>query len=96
MITVLKILAAPVALVLAVVVAFCRFILLVSDVVLGIVSVLIAIPAIFMFMAGATILGIILIAVAFLFSPFVIPALARRLVGLLGGARDALRRFRRS
>ena len=90
---ILKIIAMPFALVLTIMTAFFKFLLSVSAIFFGIASVLVFIGAVILFIAGEPIGGIAFMVVAFLISPFGLPALAGCLVGLMDGAGRALRGF---
>ena len=90
---VLKLLAAPVALVLTIVTSFFSFVLSVSDVVFGIAAVLVFAGAVILFATGEPLGGGLFAAVAFLVCPWGLPALARWLVGKLGDLGGALKGF---
>ena len=90
---VLKLLAAPVALVLMIVTALFSFVLSVSDVFLCILSALVFAASVILLITGATAGGIAFLVAAFLVSPFGLPKLARWLVEGLKGLSGALKGF---
>lgn len=80
---ILKILFAPIIIVLAVVTWFLTFLVQVSGTILGIVSALLVVLGIVVMILDNTKNGIIVIVIAFLVSPYGIPLLAAKLVGQL-------------
>jgi len=90
---ILKIVAIPFALAFTLVTAICNFLLSVSTIFFGIVSSLVFIGAVVLFITGEPTGGIAFLVVAFLVSPFGLPALAGWLAGLLNSASGALRGF---
>ena len=90
---ILKLVAVPFALALTIVAAVFNFLLSVSAIFFGIASTLVFIGAVILFATGEPAGGIAFLAVAFLVSPFGLPALAGWLVGLLNSAGGALRGF---
>ena len=84
----LKIFAAPLALSLTIIVAFCGFILSVTGVIFWLLSVLVFVGAVLLFFSQQAAGGI-----AFLISPYGLPALAAWVVGKLDGVKFALREF---
>ena len=90
---ILKLVAAPVALLITVVTSFLSFVLSVSDVIFGIASVLVFIAAAILLATGELLGGGLFLAIAFLVSPLGLPALARWLVKGLSGMGDGLRSF---
>jgi len=90
---IVKIIAMPFALALSLVTAIFKFLLSVSAIFFGILSSLAFIGAVVLFITGESVGGIAFLAVAFLVSPFGLPALARWLVGLLDSAGGSLRGF---
>jgi hypothetical protein len=90
---ILKLFAAPFALAFTIAAAFFSFILSVSDVIFGIVSSLVFFASVIMLVTGQTTGGIAFLAVAFLISPFGLPALAGLIVKGLGSAGGALKNF---
>ena len=89
----LKILAAPVVVILTLVVAFLSFLLFFSGMVLGIVSGLVFLGS-FVFLAYKEYFnfGVVLV-LAFLISPFGLPLLAEGIVGGLKMLNGALKEF---
>jgi hypothetical protein len=90
---ILKLLAAPFALVITIVSLFLTFVLAASEIFFSIASGLIFLGAVILFIAHEPLGGGAFLVVAFLVSPFGIPALAGKLVGLLDNAGGALRGF---
>ena len=89
----LKILAAPVLLLLTLVVAFCTFILMMTGIVAWILSGLVFAGAVILLFTGQTAGGIAFLVVAFLVSPYGLPAIAAWLVGKLEGVKYSLGEF---
>lgn len=90
---VLKILAAPTMLLLTLTVAFCTFILMVTGVIFWILAVLVTIGAVLLFFSHQPAGGIAFLVIAFLISPYGLPALAAWFVGKLDGAKYLLQDF---
>jgi hypothetical protein len=90
---VLKILAAPAMLLLTLAVAFCTFILMVTGVIFWILSGLVFIVAVVLLFTHQAAGGIAFLVIAFLISPYGLPALAAWIVGKLDGVKYALREF---
>ena len=90
---ILKLVAAPFALALAIISALLTFVLALSDVLFGIVSSIAFLASVALFITGQTTGGIAWLIVAFLISPAGLPAAAGWLVTKLGGAGGALRAF---
>jgi len=90
---ILKIIALPFALAFTLVTAVCNFLLSVSSIFFGIVSALVFIGAVILFITGEPIGGIAFLVVAFLISPFGLPAVTGWLVGLLNNIGGSLRGF---
>lgn len=80
-------------LLLALVAAFCKFILMVTGFIFWLLSVLVFVGAVILFFTQQPAGGIAFLVVAFLISPYGLPALAAWLVGMLEGARYSLREF---
>ena len=89
----LKILAAPIMLLLTLAVAFCTFILMMTGIIFWILSGLITIGAVMLFFAHQTSGGIAFLVIAFLVSPYGLPALAAWFVGKLDRAKYSLQDF---
>ena len=90
---ILKILAAPVALILTLLSMMLAFIHSLSKIIFSIASVLVFLGAVILLITGETTGGIAFIAVAFIVSPYGLYALAGWLVDVLGTAGGALRGF---
>ena len=90
---VLKILAAPSMIVLAVLAAVINFLFCVAAVFCNIACVILVILSIVMFISGMTTHGIVFLVLAFLFSPFGIPAIAEWLVEKLNDLKENLKDF---
>ncbi len=90
---VLKILAAPIMIVLAVLAAVINFLFCVAAVFCNIACVILVILSIVMFISGMTTHGIVFLVLAFLFSPFGIPAIAEWLVEKLNDLKENLKDF---
>ena len=90
---VLKILAAPAMLLLTLTVAFCTFILMVTGVIFWILSGLVFTGAVLLFFSQQPAGGIAFLIIAFLVSPYGLPALAAWVGGKLDGVKFALREF---
>lgn len=90
---ILKLFAAPLALVFTIAAAFFSFILSVSGVIFGVVSTLAFVISAALFVTGQTAGGIAFLIIAFLISPFGLPALAGWFAGKLDGVGGALKAF---
>jgi hypothetical protein len=93
---ILKLLAAPFALAFTIAAAFFSFILSVSGVIFGIVSTLVSIVSAALFVTGQSAGGVAFLVIAFLVSPFGLPALGRWIVKGLDGMGSGLMSFLRS
>ncbi len=80
---ILKVLLAPIMLLLWLLTGTCKIILKISVVVFAVVSLLFAIMGIITIVSGSSITGVIGLIVAFILSPFGIPKLAALLVAQL-------------
>lgn len=89
----LKILAAPVIVVLTVFVWVCVLILHISALILGLAGTVVALLGLAVLITYSVKNGIILWQIAFLLSPFGLPMLAVRVLGLLQDVNYALRDF---
>ena len=89
----LKILAAPVIVVLTVFAWVCVLILHISALILGLAGTVVALLGLAVLITYSVKNGIILLAIAFLLSPFGLPMLAVRVLGLLQDVNYALRDF---
>jgi len=90
---ILKILAAPFALLFTVLAAVCFFLLSASQKLFAILSGLVLIGAIILFIQGETFGGVLFLGVAFLVSPYGLPALASKVSEGFASAGESLRRF---
>lgn len=90
---VLKILAAPAMCLLALSVAVCSFVLLVAGFVCWFLTGLLCIGGVVLLFTQHAAGGIAFLAMAFLLSPYGLPALAAWLVGKLDNAKYSLQEF---
>lgn len=91
--TVLKILAAPAVCLLALLVAICSFVLMAAGFVCWFLTVAACIGGVVLLITKHTAGGLAFLAIAFLVSPYGLPALAVWLVGKLNNARYSLQAF---
>lgn len=89
----LKILATPVVAVLTVFVWVCVLMLHISALILGLAGTVVALLGVAVLITYSVKNGIILLVIAFLLSPFGLPMLAVRVLGLLQDVNYALRDF---
>lgn len=90
---VLKILAAPFVVVLTILAAVVSFLFCVAGAVCVVGCVVLTLLAVVLFIGGQTVGGIVFLVLAFLVSPFGVPAIAEWLVDKLHSAKFALRDF---
>ena len=90
---VLKILAAPFVVVLTILAAVVSFLFCVAGAVCVVGCVVLTLLAVVLFIGGQTMGGIVFLVLAFLVSPFGVPAIAEWLVDKLHSAKFALRDF---
>ncbi len=90
---VLKILAAPVMVALSLLAAMVTFLFCIASAVCELGCVVLTILSLVLFLGGQTVGGIVFLILAFLISPFGIPAVAEWLVDRLHSAKFALRDF---
>ncbi len=90
---VLKMLAAPIAGLLALTVALCSFLLAVAGFVCWFLAVATGVGGVVLLLIGHTGGGIAFMATAFLASPYGLPALAAKLLGWLNALRFSLKTF---
>lgn len=90
---ILKIIALPFMLVLGILYAFCKFFVIASGAVLGVLSGLVFLLAVGILFTSGLWGGLAWMLIAFLISPYGLPMLAAWLVGKLGGLSYALRDF---
>ena len=90
---VLKILAAPFVVVLTILAAVVSFLFCVAGAVCVVGCVVLTLLAVVLFIGGQTVGGIVFLVLAFLVSPFGVPAIAEWLVDKLHSVKFALRDF---
>ena len=90
---VLKILAAPFVVALTLLVAIVSFLYCVASALCHIGCVVLTLLALVLFIGGQTLGGVVFLVLAFLVSPFGVPAIAEWLVDKLHTAKFALRDF---
>lgn len=90
---VLKILAAPFVVVLTILAAVVSFLFCVAGAVCVVGCVVLTLLAVVLFIGGQTVGGIVFLVLAFLVSPFGVPAIAEWLVDKLHSAKFTLRDF---
>jgi len=90
---VLKILAAPVMVIAMVLAALINFLFCVAAVFCNIACVILVVLSVLMFISGTTTHGIVFLILAFLLSPFGIPAIAEWLVDKLNDLKESLKDF---
>jgi hypothetical protein len=84
---ILRIIAAPVVVLLALFVSACALLLKMSAYVLGLIGSILGLLSILVLLTGAIKNGIIVLAIAFLISPLGLPMLAAWLLGKISGLR---------
>ena len=90
---VLKILAAPVMVALSLLAAMVTFLFCVASAVCELGCIVLTLLSLILFIGGQTVGGIVFLILAFLVSPFGVPAIAEWLVDKLHSAKFALRDF---
>ena len=90
---ILKLLAFPFVLLTGILYGFCKFLLLASGAVLGILSGIVFLGALVLFFIAGFWQGVSWLVIAFLISPYGLPMAAAWLVGIIGGANSALKDF---
>ena len=90
---VLKILAAPVMVALSLLAAMVTFLFCVASAVCELGCIVLTLLSLILFIGGQTVGGIVFLVLAFLVSPFGVPAIAEWLVDRLHSAKFALRDF---
>lgn len=88
-----KLLAFPFVLVTGLLYLVCKFLLIASGAVLGILSGIVFLASLVLFFTAGVWAGLAWLVIAFLISPYGLPMAAAWLVGMLGGANHALRDF---
>ena len=90
---ILKLLAFPFVLLTGILYGFCKFLLLASGAVLGILSGIVFLGALVLFFIAGFWQGVSWLVLAFLISPYGLPMAAAWLAGMIGGANSALQDF---
>lgn len=88
-----KLLAFPFVLVTGLLYLVCKFLVIASGAVLGILSGIVFLASLVLFFTAGVWAGLAWLVIAFLISPYGLPIAAAWLVGMLGGANHALRDF---
>ncbi len=88
-----KLLALPFMLVTGILYLVCKFLVVLSGAVLGILSGIIFLAALVLFFVAGFLPGLAWLMIAFLISPYGLPLAAAWLVGIIGGANSALKDF---
>lgn len=88
-----KLLAFPFVLVTELLYLVCKFLLIASGAVLGILSGIVFVASLVLFFTAGVWAGLAWMVIAFLISPYGLPMAAAWLVGMIGGANHALRDF---
>lgn len=88
-----KLLAFPFVLVTGLLYLICKFLLIASGAVLGILSGIVFLASLVLFFTAGMWAGLAWLVIAFLISPYGLPMAAAWLVGMIGGANHALRNF---
>ena len=88
-----KLLAFPFVLVTGLLYLVCKFLVIASGAVLGILSGIVFLASLVLFFTAGMWAGLAWLVIAFLISPYGLPMAAAWLVGMIGGATHALRDF---
>ena len=88
-----KLLALPLVLVTGILYLMCKFLVVISGAVLGILSGIVFLAALVLFFIAGFWPGLSWLVIAFLISPYGLPMAAAWLVGIIGGANSALKDF---
>ena len=88
-----KLLALPLVLVTGILYLMCKFLVVISGAVLGILSGIVFLAALVLFFIAGFWPGLSWLVIAFLISPYGLPMAAAWLVGIIGGANSALKYF---
>lgn len=88
-----KLLAFPFVLVTGLLYLVCKFLVIASGAVLGILSGIVFLASLVLFFTDGMWAGLAWLVIAFLISPYGLPMAAAWLVGMIGGANHALRDF---
>ena len=88
-----KLLAFPFVLVTGLLYLVCKFLVIASGAVLGILSGIVFLASLVLFFTAGVWAGLAWLVIAFLISPYGLPMAAAWLVGMIGGAKHALKEF---
>ena len=88
-----KLLAFPFVLVTGLLYLVCKFLVIASGAVLGILSGIVFLASLVLFFTAGVWAGLAWLVIAFLISPYCLPMAAAWLVGMIGGANHALKDF---
>ena len=88
-----KLLALPFMLVTGILYLVCKFLVVLSGAVLGILSGIIFLAALVLFFVAGFLPGLAWLMIAFLISPYGLPLAAAWLVGIIGGGKQCLKGF---
>lgn len=88
-----KLLALPFVLVMGILYLVCKFLVVISGAVLGILSGIVFLAALVLFFIDGFWPGLSWLVVAFLLSPYGLPMAAAWLVGMIGGVNGSLKDF---
>ena len=88
-----KLLAFPFVLVTGLLYLVCKFLVIASGAVLGILSGIVFLASLELFFTAGVWAGLAWLVIAFLISPYGLPMAAAWLVGMIGGANHALKDF---
>ena len=88
-----KLLAFPFVLVTGLLYLVCKFLVIASGAVLGILSGIVFLASLVLFFTAGVWAGLAWLVIAFLISPYGLPMAASWLVGMIGGANHALKDF---
>lgn len=88
-----KLLAFPFVLVTGLLYLVCKFLVIASGAVLGILSGIVFLASLVLFFTAGVWAGLAWLMIAFLISPYGLPMAAAWLVGMIGGANHALKDF---
>ena len=88
-----KLLAFPFVLVTGLLYLVCKFLVIASGAVLGILSGIVFLASLVLFFTAGVWAGLAWLVIAFLISPYGLPMAAAWVVGIIGGANSALKDF---
>lgn len=89
----IQLLAFPFVLVTGLLYLVCKFLVIASGAVLGILSGIVFLASLVLFFTAGVWAGLAWLVIAFLISPYGLPMAAAWLVGMIGGANHALKDF---